>query len=250
MEYPPHILFPKTLEYDVLESYLERNLIPEEKNIIENYIIETSFNCKLKNLRYICKMKNLCVPILTNLDGNCLFESLVYLGISSNVIQLRKMMSLLLYMYKDYKYFVPNDRTLREIFNDTNEVTYVKSKGKYYMYTYETMCQDLSNLCAWNKLPMELILMIISYVFKLEIIIINNLSEYESKINMFDNKDNKFNIKTIYIGKIDEAHYFPLFDEQYYGENELLYYNNYGIQLHNWVNEMQKLKIEEYNFLS
>lgn len=248
MEYPPHIQFPKTLKYNVLESYLERELTSEEKNMIENYLIESGFNHKLKNLHNVCRIKNLCVPILTNLNGNCLFESLVYFGIGSNVTQLRKIVSLLLYMYKDYKYFIPNSTdTLRELFDVTNEVEYVKSGDNFYAYTYETMCQDVSNPYTWNKLPTELILMIISYVFKLEFIILNNVSEYENKINTVNNTENKFNVRTIYLGHIQEAHYFPLMENQTYDNNKLLYYDNFGIQLREWACEMEKWKISEYD---
>ncbi len=247
MDYPPHILFPNTLNFNVLESYLGRELISKEKTRIKNFWSESKFNSKLNDLHNVCKKKNLSIPILTNLDGNCLFESLVYLGIGTDISKLRKIVSFLLYLYKDYKYLVPNDRTLKEMFNDTNEIEFVKSSNDYYSYTYETMCQDVSNLNSWNELPTQIMLMVISYVFKVEIIIITNTSEYESKINMFNNDTNKtnINIRTIHIGKIDESHYFPLTD--YDEDIKLLYYDGCLIRLRNWVSEMEKLKMLEYD---
>lgn len=239
---PPHLLFPDTLNYKIIERYLNRYLTPQEKNLIENYKIEYKFNKKLEKLYDVCDIKNLYVPLLTNLDGNCLFESLVHLGIGTSVQQLRKVISFLFYIYRDYKYFIPNgESTLKELFEVTNEIPYVKcSDGNYYSYTYETMCQDLSNMCAWSKLPTELILMVVSYVFKLEIIILNNVGTYENKINVC-----KDNTRTIYLGHIQEAHYFPL---DYNNDNkDFTYYNTCSNMIKKWVDEMQQQKIKEMN---
>ncbi len=247
MDYPPHILFPKTLNFNVLESYLNRELYTKEKNMIRDFVGESKFNGKLRDLHNVCKNKNLSIPILTQLDGNCLFESLVYSGIGTNIAKLRKIVSLLLYMFRDYKYLVSDDRTLKQMFEDTNEIEYVKSPNGYFSYTYETMCQDVSNLYAWNELPTQIMLMVISYVYKVEIIIITNTSEYETKINMFKNETNgtDINIKTIYIGKVDESHYFPLIS--YDNEIELQYYDNYAFRLRGWVDKMENLKMSEYD---
>ena len=246
--YPPHILFPNTLNQKSIEGYLNRRLTPLEKNMIDNLKIEYGFNKKLEQLYILCNSKNLYVPVLTNLDGNCLFESLVYHGIGTSVQQLRKIISILLYIYKDYKYFLPdNNNTLKELFDATNEIPYVKcSDGNYYSYTYDTMCQDLSNMHAWSKLPTELILMVISYAFKLEIIILNNMGTYENKINILENNNNNnINIRTIYLGHIQEAHYFPL--DHNNNNKEFIYYHTYSDIMRKWISDMQNLKIRGIN---
>ena len=217
----------------------------DELNIIQNYKTEKTFNRKLKNLYKTCQNKNLCVPVLTQLDGNCLFESLVYFGIGPNIKLLRKYVSLLLFTYKNYKNFFPeNEYTLEEIFRLSNEVEYVKGlDGNYYSYTYDTMCQDVMNNYSWTKLPTQLILMMISYVFKLEIIILNNVGDYENNINIVNSNGN-VKRHTIYLGHIQEAHYFPLIYNV--NNNELLYYNEFTNLLQRWIDYIQQ---EKYNDL-
>jgi hypothetical protein len=239
--------FPNTLDHDMLEYYLGRALTVEEKSIIYDYTMEEAFNDKLQDVYKFCKSKNLHAPILTSLAGDCLFESLVYFGIGKNVGELRKTVSLLLYIFKDYKYLIPdNDMTLKQLFDVTNEIKYVKcSDGKFYYYTYDTMCQDVTNMQSWTKLPTQLILMVISYVFKLKIIILNNNGNYENVINTFkpvktDDDNNSTKIKTIYLGHVQEAHYFPL--DYNHNNEDYIYYNDCYNVLNQWVNYVQDPK--------
>jgi hypothetical protein len=207
-----------------VECLLNRGLNDEERSIIDNFLHERTFNKKFEKLHVLCKSKNLYVPILTNLNGDCLFESLVYSGIGKNVVQLRRMISLMLYMYKNHKYLVLDaESTFYELFKLTNEIKYVKSGDEHYVYTYEAMCQDVSNSQSWSKLPTELILMIISYIYKIEIIVLNNVNDYEIRICSFDKE--KFNNKPIFLGHIHESHYLPLIMGT--GNETPLYYNNY-----------------------
>ena len=123
-----------------------------------------------------------------------------------SITSLRHTLSLILHLYKDYPSFIPNNsNTLHELFDMINEIEYVKCNNTHYSYTYDTMCQDVSNNYSWNKLPTELILMVISYVYKLEIIILNNLGEYENKINTAIGQT-----RQVYLGHVQEAHYFPV----------------------------------------
>lgn len=246
MDLPPHMLFPKTLNQNAIQEYLNRKLTVQEKNMLENFEIESAFNDKLEQLYVLCNSKNLYIPILTNLDGNCLFESLVYHGIGTSIQQLRQVLSFLLYIFKDHKYLFPdNDSTLKELFDVTNEVSYVKcSDGKNYAYTYDTMCQDITNMHAWNKLPTELILMLVSYIFKVEIIILHDVGTYENNINMFKNSEGtNINIKKIYLGQIQESHYFPL--DHNSNNIEFTYYDTNLKMIKEWVTVMQDLRIKE-----
>jgi hypothetical protein len=191
--------------------------------------MEYKFNCKLNNLHELCAAKKLCIPVLTHLDGNCLFESLVYHGIGTSIEQLRKVISTLFCIFKDYKNFFPGEEnTLQELFTMTNEIQYVMcSDGNFYAYTYDTMCQDLLNKYAWDRLPTQIILMVLSYVYKLEIIILNNKGTYENNINIFKNTDDTdIKTRTLYLGHIQEAHYFPLVNND---NNTIpMYYDTYA----------------------
>lgn len=44
------------------------------------------------------------------------------------------------------------------------------------------MCQDLVSKNSWTRLPMELILMVMSSILNLEFIIINDKDDYETII--------------------------------------------------------------------
>lgn len=244
--YKEHVKFPDSLNRRVIEPYLNRRLTSEEKDIIEHFKEEYMMNEKLKSLYENCKQQNLFCPVLTSLDGNCLFESLVYYRISDSVEQLRKYVSFLLHTFKNYKNFIPgtND-TLEEIFTMANEIEYVKcNSGVYYKYTYDVMCQDVSNMNAWSKLPTQLILMVLSYVFKLEFVILNNNGDYVNKINVFENvENNETKVFTIYLGHIQEAHYIPL--DINTKNSDFILYDECKNNLHRWVKHMESIKFEE-----
>lgn len=240
---PPHLSFPKTFDTVIIEEYLERELLPEEENLIENFRVEYEFNNKLESLHKICGAKNLCIPVLTQLDGNCLFESLVYHGIGTSIEHLRKVISTLLCIFKDHKNFFPDEEsTLQELFTMANEIQYVVcNDSNFYTYTYDTMCQDLLNKYAWDRLPTQIILMVISYVYKLEIIILNNNSNYVNNINVFKNKPgNNIEIKKLHLGHIHEAHYFPLVHNN--NGTIPIYYDTYQEMMSAWVRDMERIK--------
>lgn len=254
---PENLRFPRTLNYNVWREYLGRPLEFEEKYMLENYKSEKHMNDMMSELYVQCNKKgDLYVPMLTNMDGNCMFESLIYHGIGSSVMQLRTILSVLLYIYKDYKGFLPKvDASLNEMFLMTNEVEYVVLRKKlgndetrnYYKYTYNVMCQDISNNHSWSRLPTQLILTTISYLYKVEIIIISNLSEYENKINAYESCIIKPQIKTIYLGHLGECHYVPI-DTFNISEEIIdpLFYRDAKIKLHQWAEEMEVNKINTY----
>jgi hypothetical protein len=250
---PPHDLqFPKTINHKIWVEYLGRQLYQYEKYLLEDYRAEKCMNNMMKDLYTQCKDKTLFVPMLTNLDGNCMFESLIYHGIGNSVMEIRRILSILMYVYKDYKGFLPNiDMTLTEIFNMANEIEYVVSKQKegnetvkkFYKYTYNVMCQDLSNNHSWSRLPTQLILMVLSYIYKLEFVIIGSNSSYENKVNVHDSIQN---IKKIYLGHLGESHYVPLdiLTDDY--DLDPLFYSDAKIALIKWAEAMEKIKIEKY----
>ena len=195
------------------EKDIGRTLNPNEKKIIKKLISEKFINEKIKQLAFNANIKNLYIGKLTELEGNCLFESLNYFGIGNNIEDLRNSLASFMFLFKNYNNLFPNIHdSLETLFKQINDIEIVFSRnGKeriFYTYNYDIMCQDLCNSTSWNMLPTQLILMVISYIYKVEICIINSQSDYVSNI-----KTHNFNTdKKIFLGQLDELHYFPLDD--------------------------------------
>lgn len=210
--------FPRKLNVKVWEAYVGRQLTYEERFLIEMCKSEKHMNKMMANLyKHLSeKPKKYYVPCLTNLDGNCLFEALNYYKIGNSVEELRTMLSMIFYIFKDYKNFLPGmETTLSELFSFTNEVNYVSTKDdngdhKYYRYSYSIMCQDLGNLSCWSRLPTQLILLVVSYLFKVEIIIIHSTNGHETSINAYEAVIDIPNVSQIYLGLLGESHYVVL----------------------------------------
>lgn len=254
---PEHLFFPRTLKEHVWCNYLGRRLYDDEKYLFESYRAEIKINRLLKELYEQCiKKKNLYVPELTELDGDCLFSSLVYHGISSSIEELRNILSFIMYIYKDYKNFLPGQtESLKELFSLFNEIEYVSCNQKvndryvfvdFYKYTYNVMCQDLTNNHSWTRTPTQLILMVISYLYKVEIVIINNTSDYEHKISAFDNVTDKPELKKIYLGHIGEYHYVPIDILKEDEELEPLLYDHAQQNFIVWAKQKEHTRIMWY----
>jgi hypothetical protein len=202
--------FPRTFNIRLWEMYLGRNLTSEETFIIENAKSEKSFNGELEQLHDVAVKKNLCVPFLTNMHGDCLFESLVYYKLFDSVETLRKSISYLMYIFKDYEYFFPEIKeSLAETFPNINEIEHVfcSTDKTLYKYTYDVMCQDFASNNSWTRLPTQMVMMVISHLFNVQFIIISNLSTYE---HVIDTNSQNIEPKKIYLGHIGESHYVPL----------------------------------------
>lgn len=203
-----HLKYPKTLNKKIWENYLKRDLSEKEMGLLATLKTEMGFNKRLVELYEIALTKNLYIPFLTNLYGNCLFESLNYLGICQDQDDLRKTLAYLLYIYRDHKNLFKNEtRTLAEMFRDTNEIEYVycKKEERIYKYTYDTMCQDLASEFSWTRLPMQIIIMFISLLFNIQIEIISNTNAHVHSFSMTENPSS-----IVYLGHIGETHYVPL----------------------------------------
>ena len=255
---PQELLFPRKLNFKIWMEYLGRNLRFNEKYMLESYKAERYMNEMLNGLYEQCAKKNLFVPMLTNMDGNCMFESLVYYKIAKNVKELRLSLSLMMYMYKDYKGFLPDtDDTLNDKFNMMNEIEYVVNRKKengvpgkiindFYTYAYNVMCQDLSNMHSWSRLPTQLIMIVISYIYKLEIIVISNNGSYEHKINAYETSKKNVKLQTVYLGHLGESHYVPLDVLQNDEEIVQIYYTESKQKLIEWATKMEEIKINNY----
>jgi hypothetical protein len=239
--------FPKTINSDKWKLYLERRLTNKELHILGNVRSEARMNDKIDSLYDKCELLDpkLYIPSLTELVGNCLFESLNYHNICSSVENLREGLAYVMYQFKDYKNFFPGQaETLNELFVCFNDIEYVfcNDDKKLYKYNYDIMCQDLADDRSWSKLPTQLILMVVSYIFKIKIDIINSDTKV-SWVNTIDiHKENSTN--TIQIGHISESHYVPL---DILGDDEDIVRIHYSVcknRFIKWAKKNKKLKIK------
>jgi hypothetical protein len=266
--------FPRTLNINNWKEYIGRNLTHEERILLMDFKAEVHMNKMMMELYEKCEPKKLYVPKLSITDGNCMFDSLNYHKIGNSPDELRQGLAIILYIFGDYKDFLPQiGTTLKETFGLMNEIEIVKCTKKitsavyekdeigdmpdkymntkeiteYCKYTYDAMCQDLSSSHSWSRLPTELILMVISIIYRVEIIILNSGTTYEHVINA-----DPENVKQkIYLGHLGESHYVPLDIINESNESEethpkRLFYNNAQLQFLKWAHEMEDSKIKEF----
>ena len=160
---------PKNVEPKLWAFYLRRKLTKKEMKLLRNVRYELEINKMLEELYHRCVPKDLYVPELSGLYGNCLFESLCHHGLTKDVTEMRQILSYFLYQFQDQKGVLPGqpDTTFKDIFSWANEVEYVycHTDKVYYKYTYNLMCQDLADDCSWTKIPTQLVLMVVHYCF-------------------------------------------------------------------------------------
>jgi hypothetical protein len=240
--------FPLTIDVDEWQKYLNRKLTSEELYILQMTRNEKHFNNMLDDLACNGNKLNLHIPSLTGLYGNCLFESLEQLKLIDNHDEFRKDIAFYMMILKDKKNIFRNhELSLGELFTAWNEIEFVmdKTTGILYKYTYEAMYRDLSNGSSWTRLPTELIMMILSFIFDAKIHIISNTSEYINTIHTGSSTDViPFNI---FLGHIGELHYVPLdinkpdttYGTPKYAEGKMAFFN--------WAQRMNIMKYSAYN---
>lgn len=239
--------FPKSCGKDDWETYLCRELTNTELFILEDAKSEKLFNNRLVSLAHNAKEKNLYIPTLTNLHGNCLFESLMHYKLFDDHDKFRKDLAYFMYIFGDFKNFFPNQsESLNELFQLTNEIEYVycKKDNKMYKYTYKTMCIDLFTEFSWTRLPTQIIMMVMSYLFNAKLFTVSNATDH-NKNNYISEICNtaENNPMEIYLGHIGEIHYVPL-DKVPDGTNfdtlPILKYNNAKLRFYHWAITMAK----------
>ena len=154
-------LYETTVNMDYWRNYMRRDLKDKEIAILKNTRCENMMNRKIKELYGHASSKNLFVPMLTNLHGNCIFESLQYHGLCDDLDDFRKGLAMLLLAVKNKKYFFPDqEMSLSEVFATRNEIEYVfcKNKKRLYKYNFDAMCMDLATDSSWRRLDTEIIL--------------------------------------------------------------------------------------------
>ena len=210
--------FPRKLDGDIWETYLDRSLNVLELHRFELARKEKFSNWSLKRLYEKIIFMNLTPVTLVPEDGDCFFSSLNALGIGKGVMDLREGLAYLMYLFRDYKGFFPkDDQTLKEKFtllsmDESPKFVFCKKVEKVYKYSYELMCQDLADKYSWTKLPMDLIMLVLSALYKIELLIIRDDAPGFTLVNAFDNVPEKERppIKRINLGYLRSFHYIPL----------------------------------------
>ena len=103
------------------------------------------------------------------------------------------------------------------------------------------MCQDLGNLECWSRLPMQLILLVISYLYKSKIIIMHSNTGHHTDINAYNNN----NLPAIYLGLLGESHYVPIdtLNDDETADN--IYYTDAYENFVNWQKKLEEKKVQE-----
>lgn len=205
------IFYPSVPDFDLWESFLNRSLENKERELIHDYLLENDTNSQIRALHYnLISNGPYSIPKLTKNNGNCLFESLSYLGYGRPSEIRKNIAALLLLVKHDYDFFLERDTCPEELFINCNDIELVKDKntGRVYEYDYDAMIVDLYTNHSWSRLPMEMILMTISRVYEVHIKIFSNKSEYINVVSIWNS--NNLDIDTVHLGHINEEHYVPV----------------------------------------
>lgn len=232
------LIYFKEEYVDDFEIHIGRSLTESEKKMVTIFRNEKEQNDRLRTL---CDLHpTFHVPLLTNWNGDCLFESLIYFGFGESVKDLRHIVASNMQFYKEVKgLFGENSDSLDNMFNNINEVKFIEcNDGLYYEYDFELMCTDLTTKHSWSRLPTQLLLMMMSYIFRIEIIILNNKDTSRTKINAYENHNVQPVLQIIYLGHIRESHYFPLVSKS----EPQKYYNKYETWVNNWIKILAKTR--------
>ena len=91
---------------------------------------------------------------------------------------------------------------------------------KFYIYTYDVMCQDISNNNSWSRINAYMFLSVLSLIYRVEIVLVSVVVEKKSNriiygkepsiINAYQECTSKPEMRTIYLACIDNFHYVPL----------------------------------------
>lgn len=241
--------YPRTVKKSKWVEFLGRNLEPFEENLLCDVLFEIKFNKRMEKLYENCLKNNYFVPELTNLHGNCLFESLVFHGIGNSVMDLRKGLAYLMYQFRNHKGFLENnkDSTLKELYilyTDKDEYVYCRQDNKLYKYSYEIMCQDLATNCSWGNLHAELLLLIVSQIYNVQFEVTANEFDKITYRHAFENGEEMNHLPIIRLGHIFENHYVPIDTLQNQSDFVPLYYSEAKIKFHKWGSVMAQMKHE------
>ena len=240
-------------DFDLWESFLNRQLEQKERKIIHDYLLEKDTNLQIKSLHNnMISNEYFFIPKLTKNNGNCLWECLSILGYGK-AIEIRKNIAALLLLVKNDWNFFPNINSCpEELFINCNDVEVVRDKntGVVYEYDYDMRVMDLYSNHSWTRLPMELILMTICRVYEINFKIFSNNTDYINTVSVFADEN-----EDIFLGHINEEHYIPIvkIEDEFAHDAVILFEylnmypiytsakNNYDKWAKNSVNNLDKL---------
>lgn len=191
-----------------------KTLTAKDKRLLNSVKYEKQDNEAMARIHAKALTNGLYIPCLTDLVGDCMFESIEKTGFCEDRREFRKSVALLMFLFGDCKIISTYDDTLKNIFNMFNEIEYVfcHKMKRVYKYTYYTMCTDMFSDGSWSRLPTEIVLTLISIFFKVRINIyhdnghINKICD-EAVDKALPLDDPSCNINLALIG---ENHYVPL----------------------------------------
>jgi hypothetical protein len=230
---------------------INKQLHKRDRKILKNAKNEKCDNESLQRIHARALQDNLYIPCLTELNGDCMFESMQHAGLCVDKNYMRKSVGLLFFLFGNCKLISGHDMTLKELFDMTNDIQYVycHNNDKLYKYTYYTMCSDMFTDGCWSRLPAELVLMMISIFFKVRFHVYHD-NGHVAKIcdimldNQLSETDPGSNIR---VGLIGEHHYIPLVERN--GNAQELKCPKYDTELrkfHKWAKEIARM-IDQYN---
>lgn len=229
--------YPRSVKKNVWENYLGRKLELQELKLLKSVANENELNLDIKKLSHCANENNLYIYKLTDLDGDCLFESLKCYDLFDDLYEFKKMLSTIMIMCKNDKNLTPNKEfTLSEIFSLTNGIStvYCKYTDKFYKYNFDAMCLDLMGASSWSRINTELLLTILSSLLNLKIIILHenkHITKIETNVNE--------NTMNVYIGLLSEYHYVPLKEITDSQHNYIVpRFTKYTKMIHEWGRQM------------
>ena len=161
-------------------------------------------------------LDNLGLKIAKNVknDGNCWFHSMVHLGYGASARVLRIGLANIMQAVGWKKGLFPNqpDVCLRDMFSVTNEIAHVYNVpgSSVTVYNYDTMCRDMRASGSWDRLPMNLIMQVVSLIYDVEFIVVPNRRR-QTPLRVVWDDEHKF-LNKVYLAKICEVHYMPLIE--------------------------------------
>jgi len=218
--------FPQNINLVNWNTYLNYcdGLNKETTYIINTVKQEKRFNLILNRIYNKCRLDentHYYTSLLTPEDGNCLFHALVDNGIGTDHKSLRRGLAYIMYLFKSRKDFFDNSSmsdSFEDLFACYNEIqiAYSQKHKKVFKFNYDLMCYDMAGDTNFSSTLTELLLMVISQLYKTEFKIYhsNGTHDYISDVSAWkhlndeDKKDKK--IRTVYLGQMEEMHFISI----------------------------------------
>ncbi|VBB17830.1 hypothetical protein YASMINEVIRUS_293 [Yasminevirus sp. GU-2018] len=189
-------------------------LTKKDRKLLRSVKYEKQDNESMARIQTKALTNGLYIPCLTDLVGDCMFESIEKTGFCEDRKEFRRSVALLMFLFGECNVIKTYNASLKSTFESFNDIEYVycHNSKRLYKYTYYTMCSDMFSDGSWSRLPTEIILTVISIFFKVRINIYHD-NGHVNKIcdpdldKTLDVNDPQSNINIALIG---ENHYVPL----------------------------------------